>query len=212
MSATTSSSLPHPFAPRRPAAPGWLARLSRTRGAPAEAAAAAQRPAPARTASTDLWPLVAQAAAEGLCELRGAPPAGPLAVLAAEADLRALLAHLAAIVRHALGTECRPHAAGSVQGTQAVLHLAVPDADAATAGGEPLLAARFARMASASAPASAADRALHGSVHAALAIVVACGGRLYAAPSPLARMGLTLRLPLRTGGAVPPAALPEAAA
>ncbi|MFT4268029.1 MAG: hypothetical protein QM586_12545, partial [Xenophilus sp.] len=147
-------------------------------------------------ASTDVRPLIEEAATrEALCALHGTLPGHALRVHATRADLRALLAHLAAIVRHALGTESLPRALVATQSGQMLLHWAAPE-DATANHGAACLASRFMRMASAAVPPASADRALHGSVHAALAIVHAGGGRLAAAPSTLSPTGLTVRLPL----------------
>ncbi|WP_038203392.1 SGNH/GDSL hydrolase family protein [Xenophilus azovorans] len=177
----------------------WLRpRRGRTApsGTPQSSAAAASHAF--RAASSELWPLVELAARERLCEVHGAAPGCALRVRGTESELHALLSHLAAVVRQGLGTQARPHVAATVQAAQAVLHWAAPDGT-----GEddeaPRLAQLFSRLASTTAAPTAAERALHQSVHAALRIVHRCGGRLYAAPSPLARMGLTLRLPLAEG-------------
>ena len=135
-----------------------------------------------------------RASAQGaVCELRGDPPAHPLCVALAEAELQALLAHLGAITAHALGAHVRPRAAARAEGAHAVLHWAGSD-DAADGL---QLGRLFTRLASCAVAPVPAERTLHASIREVQRIAHACGGRAYAAPSPFAVMGLTVRLPLR---------------
>lgn len=169
--------------------------------APAPAAPAPAAPAPLASASrsdSELWPVLEQAARSpaspqgAVCDLRGDPPTQPLRVALAEAELHALLAHLGAITAHALGAHVRPRAAARADGAHAVLHWAGPD----DAAGGLQLARLFTRLASCAVAPVAAERTLHASIREVQRIAHACGGRAYAAPSPFAVMGLTVRLPL----------------
>lgn len=182
----------------------WHARRSPRVDTPAPVASGPL--AGASRVDSELWPVLQQAArgavpAQGaVCELRGDAPAHPLRVALAEAELHALLAHLGAITTHALGTHARPRATALAEGAHAVLHWAASD----NAADGLQLARLFTRLAGCAVAPLPAERTLHASIREVQRIAHACGGRAYAAPSPFAAMGLTVRLPLRpTAGASP---------
>ncbi|MBS0426361.1 MAG: hypothetical protein JSR41_03625 [Proteobacteria bacterium] len=179
----------------------WRARRPPRTTVRGDAAAPPAAPAAWAGASridSELWPVLEQAARSpaspqgAVCDLRGDPPTQPLRVALSEAELHALLAHLGAITAHALGAHVRPRAAARAEGAHAVLHWVGPD----DAAGGLRLARLFTRLASCAVAPVAAERTLHASIREVQRMAHACGGRAYAAPSPFAVMGLTVRLPL----------------
>ncbi|MDM0077409.1 hypothetical protein QTH90_23585 [Variovorax sp. J2P1-59] len=126
-------------------------------------------------------------------------PADPLPVLLDRAGMQEVFAHIVEFACRAMKAGSTLHVLGRVDGTQAVVNFmdCAPDAD------EPRLAQCF--------DAASARRARLRSDCESIASVALCTqivgehrGRIYAAPSPLGRLGITLRLPLqRAGGGAP---------
>lgn len=119
-------------------------------------------------------------------------PADPLPVLLDRSGMQEVFAHIVDLACRAMQAGSTLRVLGRVEGTHAVLNFM----DAAPGAGEPRLARCF-DAAGATTAARRGDGDTAASVALCTQIVSEHRGRIYAAPSPLGSLGITLRLPLQ---------------
>ncbi|SEB00173.1 ATP-binding protein [Variovorax sp. YR216] len=119
-------------------------------------------------------------------------PTDPLPVLLDRSGMQEVFAHIVDLACRAMHTGSTLRVLGRVEGTHAVVNFM----DAAPGAGEPRLARCFDAAGAATA-ARRGDGDTAASVALCTQIVSEHRGRIYAAPSPLGSLGITLRLPLQ---------------
>lgn len=119
-------------------------------------------------------------------------PADPLPVLLDRSGMQEVFAHIVDLACRAMQAGSTLRVLGRVEGTHAVVNFM----DAAPGAGEPRLARCF-DDASAGIAQQCDDGESAASVALCTQIVAEHRGRIYAAPSPLGALGLTMRLPLQ---------------
>ncbi|MBB3177046.1 ATP-binding protein [Variovorax sp. Sphag1AA] len=119
-------------------------------------------------------------------------PSDPLPVLLDRSGMQEVFAHIVDLACRAMQAGSTLHVLGRVEGTHAVVNFM----DAAPGAGEPRLARCFDAAGTATA-AKRGDGDTAASVALCTQIVSEHRGRIYAAPSPLGSLGITLRLPLQ---------------
>ena len=117
-------------------------------------------------------------------------PNDPLPVLLDRSGMQEVFAHIADLACRAMQAGSTLRVLGRVEGTHAVVNFI----DAAPGASEPRLARCFDANGAATA---AQDGETAASVALCTQIVSEHRGRIYAAPSPLGSLGITLRLPLQ---------------
>ena len=181
----------------------WRLLNQRTAGS---ATATRPRPAPSipRTCNqADIRQLLHQMAESMRARLHDAGmalelklPADPLPVLLDRSGMQEVLAHIVELACRAMKAGSTLHVLGRIDGTQAVVNFM----DCAPGTDEPRLARCF-DAASAQRARPRGDCESIASVALCTQIVGEHRGRIYAAPSPLGRLGITMRLPLQGLGA-----------
>ena len=123
-------------------------------------------------------------------------PADPLPVLLDRSGMQEVFAHIVELACRAMKAGSTLHVLGRIDGTQAVVNFM----DCAPGTDEPRLARCF-DAASAHRARPRGDCESIASVALCTQIVGEHRGRIYAAPSPLGRLGISMRLPLQGLGA-----------